>query len=772
MSSKKTMPVACVLLMVVTAGFNRAGADNKGVHLRFSLKTAAVSVSGRVTDKETGEPIAHALVRGHVVIWRYRGPDLFENCPYQETTTDADGKYQLQFVTALTTSGPMKGDDIVCVYVSAPGFETMPKYGKAKVTPESTDYRDFNFELGPGKLVKGTLVDERGDPVEAALVRVQTGQNGDWNFFGALGKTVTSEDGRFDVWMAPDNRYTRRRISSKRWLCISKPGRGTGLFWDLFGADGMGTLVLPSGGSISGTIVGADGEAVPDCEVSVMGYPCGLIDKVLTDQDGRYVLNGIPGQPSIVEFYTRKNNQYKDEWGKVKVYARLAAEMKLQNVPQYEIMAQDGETVVGPDLVAGTNMSVSGKLLASKATYALAGLMVRLDNSWDNMVEADAEGSFHFPFVSSGKHRLTTYLPHNLRYDRGIGRIEIDVEQGKPLKDLQIQLDDLAELRIQYLDADGNPLAGITAGATWSKNGEGAWTEGTKSDRDGWAVLYLYPGSVQYVRGFDHAGNLVAEAFAEVKPEPGQVMKNLRIVMVATAAIRGRLLDENNHPVSEKVVLCKLDFADGGRKRHRIGTDASGRFQMDRLTPGIVTLSVERDSVLFNDVVSFALGPGQTRDLGDVPLKSGLDREKMIREKHAHAMEHPDEIVQAAEQLFAKIRNADYEYFLTENSDWHDFPIVGYYQTHHWFDVLVKWMCKTFKENPIVAVEFGEVFENPEVINDKKGLPTVPYKVTLQDGTVLQGNLPFEFNFDRDIPHWHGIHGIDWHLQEEGRSQE
>ncbi|MHC4618228.1 MAG: carboxypeptidase-like regulatory domain-containing protein [Planctomycetota bacterium] len=767
MSFKKSVPVVCILLITLTAGINQTiAAENGGVHLRFSLKTAVVTVSGMVTDKESGEPIANALVRGHVVIWRYRGPDLFEKCPYQETTTDADGRYELQFITALTTSGPTKGDDGLCVYVSAPGHETMPKYGKAKVTPKNTEYRDFNFELGPGKLVKGTVLDERGDPVEGALVRVQTGQNGDWNFFGALGKTVTSEGGRFEVWMAPDNPYVRRRISPRRWLCVSKLGCGTGLFWDLFSADDMGTLVLPPGGSISGTVVGGDGRAVTDCEVSVRGYPCGLIDRVLTGQDGRYVLSGIRGDPSIVEFYTRKNNRYKDGWGKVTVHARLAPEMKLQNVPQYEIMAQDGKTITGPDLMVATDTSASGRLTASKATFGLGGLMVRLDYSWDNMVEADSEGNFRFPFVSAGSHRLTAYLPHNLRYDRGIGHIDIQVEPGIPLENLQIRLEDLAELRVQYLDDGGYPLPGITAGATWSKSGGGAWTEGTKSDKDGWAVLYLYPGRVQYVRGFDHAGNLVAEGFAEVKPQPGQVMENLRIVMVPTAAIRGRLLDEKNQPLSQAVLLCKLDFAAGGRKRHHISTDASGCFQMDRLAPGIVTLSVERDSVLFNDVLSFVLDPGQTRDLGDVPLKGGLDKQEMIREKHARAMQHPDEIVQAAKDLFGKIRNADYEYFLTENTDWRDFPIVGYYQTHHWFDVLVKWICETFKENPIVAVEFGEVFENPDVINGKKDLPTVPYKLTLKDGTVLQGNLPFEFNFDRDIPHWHGIQGIDWHLQD------
>ena len=48
------------------------------------------------------------------------------------------------------------------------------------------------------------------------------------------------------------------------------------------------------------------------------------------------------------------------------------------------------------------------------------------------MVEADAEGNFRFPNVPPGKHRLTAYLPNNLRGDRGIGRTEVEVKPSNP----------------------------------------------------------------------------------------------------------------------------------------------------------------------------------------------------------------------------------------------------------------------------------------------------------------------------------------------------
>ena len=159
----------------------------------------------------------------------------------------------------------------------------------------------------------------------------------------------------------------------------------------------------------------------------------------------------------------------------------------------------------------------------------------------------------------------------------------------------------------------------------------------------------------------------------------------------------------------------------------------------------------------------------QANTLGplDAWHRGGTDwRQPLEAEKLAHAMEHPEEIVQTARQLFEDIQNADYDAFLNGSKSWGQFPTIGRYMARQWRDMLCEWICKTFKENPIVSIEVGEVFIGEKEIIGKKGWPTVPYKLTLQDGTVLKGNLPFEYNFDGGKGHWHGMEGIDWHLTE------
>ncbi|HUT91265.1 MAG TPA: carboxypeptidase-like regulatory domain-containing protein [Thermoguttaceae bacterium] len=552
MSRRRHLLCALFVLLATLPGTGWAD-EQGGVRLRFSLAEDAgdgsveVTVSGQITDAETGKPIPDALVRGHVVVWRHMGPELFPKCPCEEARADRQGKYALRFTTRLTTSGPMEGKDGICLSASAPGYETRPLYVKPSVTPDKTTFHEVDLALGPGKLLEGTVVDEANRPIQGAVVRVQNGWNGDWNYFGSLGKAHTDENGRFETWCSTDRGNV---ISADPWLRIAARGYGTGFFWDLLEKESLGTLVVPRGGTIAGKVTLTEGRACPGCEVLALDAWPNEIDKTQTDDQGRYELKGVPGEAVLTQLYERKNGQKPPKsLTDVTVYARRDAALALGDVPQYAIQAKAGKTVNGPDLVIGADTSVAGKLIPSKTTRGLKGLLVALDTRSGQMVEADAEGNFRFPLVSPGKHRLTVYLPNNLRGDRGIGHTEIDVPPGKPLEGLTISLETLAEVRVQFLDAHGNPLEGVTAGATWTTSGDGFWTEGTKSDEDGWAVLYLYPGDVQYVRGFDHTDRgLVAEGYERIEPEAGQVIGNLRIAMMPAADVEGRPIDEGDAP--------------------------------------------------------------------------------------------------------------------------------------------------------------------------------------------------------------------------------
>jgi protocatechuate 3,4-dioxygenase beta subunit len=588
--------------------------------LRFSLEEYTVTINGQVTDAQTKEPIAHAHVQGHVTVWRHNGPELFDRSPYGETTADANGKYELVFRTPLTFSGPLKGKDSACISVAAEGYETKPRYMKGRVTPYCTDFTNIDVQLSRGHVLRGRVVDSDDRPVAGALVRVQNGSNGDWNHFGSLGKTFSDERGTFELWIG---QVGSECLGSFPWLVAVKPDTGSTITWDIHERNDLGTLKL-SGGKVEGRVIDAEGRPVKSCDVSARKWPVGSIASSSTDMKGRYVLTGIPTEKALSEFYKRKNRKVMSPWLKADIYARLDPARNLRDAAKYQVIVNEGETAFGPDLVVLSDTSVSGTLVPSGALDLPEGLMVRVDSGWGHMIEADGDGTFLFPNVSAGKHKLTAYLPTNLRGDRGIGSTQIEVDPDTPIGGLQIDLDPLALVYAQFIDIHGAPLEGITIGATWSRNGTGLWTEGTRSDVHGWASLYLCPGKTQYVRGFDHSGgDLVAETFAEVALEPDEVVEDLQIVMLPPARVRGVLLDDKGEPLADTRIACRLSYADGTERSLRIETDTTGHFESSKtLRAGVVTFAIETVPLAFKGSLADAseLKASQDRDLGTITL--------------------------------------------------------------------------------------------------------------------------------------------------------
>jgi beta-lactamase regulating signal transducer with metallopeptidase domain/uncharacterized GH25 family protein len=552
--------------------------------------TVTITVSGKITDARTKQPIAGALVRGCLPLRaKNRGPEGMARMPYQETRSDAHGDYVLRLATPLTAA-ELGAVESLCMGAGADGYEARPQWSSPIVSPEKTTITGVDIALRVGKRVCGRVVDEDGKPVPNASVRIQNNSSNIWTNFNFLGSGQTGSDGKFALWCSTD---TSEVIGRAPWLRIDKEGYGTGFFWDLLKKGDLGTLVLPRGGTITGRVVDSQGKPVPGCEVSAHDLWPNRLAVTKTDEQGRYTLTGVPGEQVLSEFFQRRNGQANLNLVKVTVYARANPAANLADMPRYAILAKDGETVAGPDLVIGRELSISGKLMPSKNGISLKGLLVRLDYDWDTMVEADAEGNFRFPNVAPGWHRLTAYLATNTRGDAGIGRTGVAVKAGQPLAGVAIPLDTLAEVRVQFVDSQGNPLEGITVGATASKNGDGFWTEGTRSGKDGRATLYLTPSwGVQYVRGFDQAHKLlVSEGYHEIRPATRPLADNVKIVMVPTATVRGQLVLEGAQPSEPRQVRLRLEYADGLLLARSLDVNAQGKYELGRLPPGTVKLS-------------------------------------------------------------------------------------------------------------------------------------------------------------------------------------
>ncbi len=130
------------------------------------------------------------------------------------------------------------------------------------------------------------------------------------------------------------------------------------------------------------------------------------------------------------------------------------------------------------------------------------------------------------------------------------------------------------------------------------------------------------------------------------------------------------------------------------------------------------------------------------------------------RKIDARVARSTDEVSAAARRLFQAIREADYNRDWTKPKDWRQFPAKdARYDVARGFPGWVQWVCNKFKTNPIVDVQLGKVFADPE------GRPTVHFRLTLKDGEILEGDLPFVRTYNPRHGRWIGFEALDWHLQ-------
>ena len=140
-------------------------------------------------------------------------------------------------------------------------------------------------------------------------------------------------------------------------------------------------------------------------------------------------------------------------------------------------------------------------------------------------------------------------------------------------------------------------------------------------------------------------------------------------------------------------------------------------------------------------------------------------RDSIQKRMITSARANPQEVQTAARVLFEAIRTADYNRDWKHGNKWNRFlPNTCAYMASSGFDVWVFWICDNFKNNPIQDVEVGEVAwrKSPNPMYGSE-VAVVGYKLTLKDGTVLEGKLPFFYSPEDGV--WNGMEGLDWHIK-------
>jgi hypothetical protein len=232
---------------------------------------------------------------------------------------------------------------------------------------------------------------------------------------------------------------------------------------------------------------------------------------------------------------------------------------------------------------------LSGRVLERGNHEPVAGASVwlRLDRmeSWvDREATSDGEGRFQFDDLAAGSYVVVA------RADRRIGLTRaVSLGIAQSASDVEVLVETARAIRGKVVSQGDKPAAGVrvTVGRFDPPFERPVFA---KSGADGtFSVEGLLPAKYR-VYGW-------AEGAGPAKPETVQLaskdVEGVRLVLTQALVVRGQVVDGNGAPVAEATVTGTAESTNPDRRFSvdRATTDASGKFELDRLGPGKLTLA-------------------------------------------------------------------------------------------------------------------------------------------------------------------------------------
>lgn len=449
----------------------------------IKLKGGGATIAGRVFDKDTGKPVAGAMVM--VVNEKAANTSMAAFGDAPKTTTDSTGAYQLTGLEAGDYIAVCSGKSYYPVGTSTPPY--MPR-----VSVKADEVRtDFDLFMDHGRTIKGIVVETgTGKPVEGVKVAAQNymtmiGRGSDG---GGKYEETTLADGTFElknisVMPSGDGAFSASiSVEKKDWTLIKSSGPRDNLhqgrIW--MRIEGESKVVerkfeISQGMRMNGIVVDRNGLPVADATVSPMVMrtnPYGgsnydgpnQTTAAKTGADGRFSVNVVTG--TRVGLLAKKDGVGQGKLDYVAIGTKEPAEVKIKLLSAR---------------IEGIALLDDSKPLAGVTVNAQ--LEVTNDDGggmWPTVATATttADGRFVFDGLPPGSIMLSGTHEEYVQSESPRETLS-DGERKSGVKLLFVQGKVLAG---RVLTAAGEPVSGAHINAYGSRTGRG---DQTTSDENG-----------------------------------------------------------------------------------------------------------------------------------------------------------------------------------------------------------------------------------------------------------------------------------------------
>ena len=241
---------------------NEAKVESGNSEQKTQVETAqsegnSVEHSGHIVDAKTGEPIEGAKV----IVTRMKSKDWSE-IEVTESTTDADGKYTFTIppdqlkLPSLYIMFDLRHEDFAPRHCGSYSYSMIKKNLKLGAQPWFT-----KLKMVPSSTIKGRLVDESGNPVTGAELRVRSSDPAQTDFMlGSYMSTTSDESGNFEFSVTKAGTGSVSIIPREH--CMKHVDFGTS-------RDDLGDIELTAGAPVRGRVRDAEGNPVANVWVNI-----------------------------------------------------------------------------------------------------------------------------------------------------------------------------------------------------------------------------------------------------------------------------------------------------------------------------------------------------------------------------------------------------------------------------------------------------------------------------------------------------------------------
>jgi protocatechuate 3,4-dioxygenase beta subunit len=513
-----------------------------GKPLSIVLRRGGDTIAGVVRDGETLEPLQGAVVETRIGVAGSRvstAPRLGR----VEAVSNERGEFRLEGLERGTYS----------VSASAPG------YGRTAASNVSPG-EPVELYLFPGSGVYGRVLDEKGNPVEGALVSTESEDR--------MRRSPSRPGERSDA----DGRFAFLGLEPGRYRLFAGHDEFAPAVHDLELAresDAEVEIVLTKGVTLSGRLIDENDEPVKG-KLSLRALDGGAVPTFLksrltveTDAKGAFSLSSLPAGSHTLVAEARG-------YGASTVEAVVSGRSDVEDVG--DIVLETGLSVSGRVVDEGGNPVPSANVHAYPSQERVA--ISATDEFFET--EADAEGRFVLAGLSEGVYNLNAGAP-------GFGFSKSQVATTGA-SNVVIALKGAGSIRGTAIDPEGRPVARLRAVARSPE----PRASGTLSQGDDGVFLIENVSEGEYAVEI-LAPEFLPEAISSVRVTAGNVSDLGTIRLRRGGQVEGTVVNGSDEAVPGATVRAILP----GRRMYDsvdrdVATDRSGRFRISGIPDGEV----------------------------------------------------------------------------------------------------------------------------------------------------------------------------------------